>query len=373
MNRPSEGPISTKSSVLVVDDSLTVRMDLRRTLGAAGLLVTACDTLAAARRALAQTTFSLVILDVILPDGDGIDLLHEIKMGPITKGTPVILLSTEVEVHDRIRGLSKGADDYIGKPYDAAYLIDRIRRLTAIRETLGPPRCWRGVGGQRVLAVDDSPTFGSALATQLRLDRHEVVLARSGEEALAFLEIETVDCITMDILMPGMDGLETCRRIKRIPGRRDIPIIMLTSCDDDMARSMGRVIGIDEFVVKDAKLEQVRVHVRRLLRLSRLERCNECRAAGVPSSRRGYYDDLPFDEQVIRAIGLPARVAAGLLENACRRAGLDRHTLTSAELRPLLPALRESLSTFLCPEEAARRIEEIQRIGRQVHYLARAR
>src|SRR5690242_18143479 len=79
-------------SILIVDDSLTVRMDLKETFESAGFRVTPAETLATARAALAERAFSLVILDILLPDGDGIDLLREIKSGP-SAATPVILLS----------------------------------------------------------------------------------------------------------------------------------------------------------------------------------------------------------------------------------------------------------------------------------------
>jgi len=110
-------------AVLVVDDSLTIRMNLMEMLDAAGLPTTACASLAEARIALAEKRFALVILDVLLPDGDGIQLLQEIRAMPAAEGTAVMLLSTEAEIRDRIRGLSTGADEYVGKPYDAGYLI----------------------------------------------------------------------------------------------------------------------------------------------------------------------------------------------------------------------------------------------------------
>src|SRR2546426_919307 len=84
--------------------------------------------LAMAREAIQKTTFSLILLDVLLPDGDGVEFLGEIKKSPSTASVPVMLLSTEAEVSDRIRGLKTGADEYIGKPYDAAYVVSRSRR-----------------------------------------------------------------------------------------------------------------------------------------------------------------------------------------------------------------------------------------------------
>src|ERR1700687_3745722 len=101
-------------SILIVDDSLTVRMDLVEMLEAAGLATVACATGEEARKAFAERVFSLVILDVLLPDADGVELLSEIRANPLASGTAIMLLSTEADVSHRIRGLTKGADEYIG-------------------------------------------------------------------------------------------------------------------------------------------------------------------------------------------------------------------------------------------------------------------
>src|SRR5580692_10736930 len=111
------------ADVLVVDDSLTVRMDLTEALSAAGLVVDSCATVAEARKKLREESFSVAILDVVLPDGDGVELLREIRTSPATVPLAVMLLSTEAEVGDRIRGLSTGADDYVGKPYETRYVV----------------------------------------------------------------------------------------------------------------------------------------------------------------------------------------------------------------------------------------------------------
>ena len=133
-----------KPEVLIVDDSLTVRMDLREVFEAADFAATACETLAAARMALASRPFSLVILDVLLPDGSGLDLLRDLKNRP-APAVPVMLLSTEAEVRDRIRGLRIGADDYVGKPYDPNYFLARAWQLIGAgntsRQTPCPASC----------------------------------------------------------------------------------------------------------------------------------------------------------------------------------------------------------------------------------------
>ena len=94
-----------KHGILIVDDSLTVRMDLGEAFESAGFAHMLCSTAAEARNALSTRSFALIILDVQLPDGDGIDLLREIRNVPSTAEILVMLLSSEAEVGDRTRGL----------------------------------------------------------------------------------------------------------------------------------------------------------------------------------------------------------------------------------------------------------------------------
>jgi two-component system NtrC family sensor kinase len=126
-----------KPSVLIVDDSLTVRMDLGEAFELTGFATTLCSTVAEARSALSTGSFSLIILDVLLPDGDGIDLLREIRQTPANAGALVMLLSSEAEVSDRTRGLKTGADEYVGKPYDQSYVVARALVRTPAKTRTG--------------------------------------------------------------------------------------------------------------------------------------------------------------------------------------------------------------------------------------------
>ena len=114
-------------TILIVDDSLTVRMDLAEALAGAGFHTLHCSTIAEARVALRSQPVAVAILDIQLPDGDGIDLLAQIRRDPTLGELPVLLLSTEAEVKDRIRGIRGGANDFIGKPYDTYHVIARVR------------------------------------------------------------------------------------------------------------------------------------------------------------------------------------------------------------------------------------------------------
>ena len=120
--------------VLIVDDSLTVRMDLAEAFEAAGFHPLLCSSIREARDALVAQAIDLVILDVLLTDGDGVELLKEIRTHPVTCELPILMLSSEADVRDRIRGLQTGANDYVGKPYDASYVVARGRTLLQSRK-----------------------------------------------------------------------------------------------------------------------------------------------------------------------------------------------------------------------------------------------
>lgn len=111
--------------VLIVEDDTVLLDGLRAGLGLAGSTVDTATNCADARIALETADFDAVVLDVMLPDGCGINLLKELRLRG--NATPVVLLTALDEVADRIKGLDSGADDYIGKPFDLDELAARIR------------------------------------------------------------------------------------------------------------------------------------------------------------------------------------------------------------------------------------------------------
>jgi DNA-binding response OmpR family regulator len=256
---------SMKPTVLIVDDSLTVRMDLQESFDAGGFATTACEVLASARNALAHHTFSLVVLDVMLPDGDGIELLREIKSTPATAATPVILLSAEAEVHERVRGLKTGADDYVGKPYDAAHVVARARQLVG---GLKDPQ--NAQPGRSLLLIDDSATFRNEFKSVLENAGYQVLTAESGEEGLhTAVAIQPLAVIVDGELPGGMDGATVIRRLKQDVMLRDTPCLLLTGSEDpgDELRTLDA--GADAYVRKDENTDVVLARIAALLRTGR--------------------------------------------------------------------------------------------------------
>jgi two-component system response regulator MprA len=136
----------------------------------------------------------------------------------------------------------------------------------------------------RVLVVDDEPAVRRALERALALERHDVVLAADGEEALDALMSSPPDAIILDVMMPRLDGLEVCRRLRAAGDRT--PILMLTARDAIDDRVRGLDVGADDYLVKPFALRELQARLRALLR-----RAGEGNGDGEPLR----YADLVLD------------------------------------------------------------------------------
>lgn len=114
--------------ILVVEDDRILADGLQVGLGLSGFTVDAVTCLEDARAALAGTEYGALVLDLMLPDGSGLGLLHEVRAA--RSALPVLLLTARDQVGDRIAGLDAGADDYLGKPFDLDELAARLRALS---------------------------------------------------------------------------------------------------------------------------------------------------------------------------------------------------------------------------------------------------
>ncbi len=109
----------------------------------------------------------------------------------------------------------------------------------------------------RVLVIDDSNTIRRSAEIFLRQGGHEVILAEDGFDALAKVNDHTPDLIFCDILMPRLDGYQTCAIIKRNPRFTSVPIIMLSSKDGVFDKARGRMVGSEDYLTKPFTKEQL--------------------------------------------------------------------------------------------------------------------
>lgn len=107
-----------------------------------------------------------------------------------------------------------------------------------------------------VLVVDDSLPVRKALDMKLTLMNYEVELASSGEQAMKLLQDNSYDSVFLDVIMPGMDGYEVCKKIKRDKTKKHMPVIMLTSKSSPFDRVKGKLAGCDTYLTKPVEHDE---------------------------------------------------------------------------------------------------------------------
>ena len=114
-----------------------------------------------------------------------------------------------------------------------------------------------------ILLVDDEDAVRKVLAFPLERDGYQVVQAADGEEALEKFGAQPVDLVVLDIMLPRLDGLEVCKRLR---AKSTVPIIMLTARDDELDKVIGLELGADDYITKPFSIREFRSRVRALLR-----------------------------------------------------------------------------------------------------------
>ena len=117
----------------------------------------------------------------------------------------------------------------------------------------------------RILLVDDEQSIQTLLSYPLRRDGYEVVQATDGRQALERFAEQSFDLVVLDLMLPKMDGLEVCRRLR---GRSSVPIIMLTARSEEIDKVVGLELGADDYITKPFSIREFRSRVKAALRRS---------------------------------------------------------------------------------------------------------
>jgi DNA-binding response OmpR family regulator len=168
----------------------------------------------------------------------------------------------------------------------------------------------------RILLVDDEQPIQTLLSFPLQKDGYEVVQASDGREALARFGEQTFDLVVLDVMMPRMDGLEVCRRLR---ARSTVPIIMLTAKSEEIDKVLGLELGADDYITKPFSLREFRSRVKAALR------------------RAGLRQSDPDEDQPIEALDLridPSKRAVVVRSEAVQTTYVEFEILTALARNP---------------------------------------
>ncbi len=152
---------------------------------------------------------------------------------------------------------------------------------------------------QRILVVDDEPAVTDLLAYNLRKAHFEVLTAANGPEALHLAQSTRPDLILLDLMIPGMDGLDVCRELRKT---NDVPIIMVTARGEEIDRVLGLEIGADDYLAKPFSVRELMARIKAVLRRSE----NKASPQATPAVLNGPGDlCLDVERRLVTVAGMP--------------------------------------------------------------------
>jgi two-component system NtrC family sensor kinase len=265
-----ESSLSSNYRILLVEDSETQALRLQFLFAEQGWQTERAATAEEAVDKLNRMVPDLIILDHYLPGLKGVELCKSIRLNASGWNPAILMFTAEDASAVQRESLESGADDYLSKSADDSLLLLRVRTLLRKSEIKR-----RSVGNghtvfrqARLLAVDDSPSYLQYLVHELSSEGHTVEAAGNGPDALDKIKTHGYDCVLLDIVMPGMDGIEVCQTISRVGA--DLPrhplVLMLTAHENPSEMARGLESGADDFVGKSSDVTILKSRVRALLR-----------------------------------------------------------------------------------------------------------
>lgn len=328
-------------TVLVVEDN-ELNLKLARNLLEIGKYKALCCGNAADGIRLANEHIpDLILMDIQLPDMDGLSATRQLKNNPKTREIPVVALTAYAMEKDKALALEAGCVDHISKPIDTKKFIPMISKYFSEgkRESYKP----KSKGKPFVLIVDDDTKNVKFLDTLLSIEGLHTDSACDGTEAIEKAHKCLPDMILLDIMMPGINGYEVTRILKNDPETSNIPIILVTSLDSVEDKIRGMEVGADEFLNKPINKTELVARVRSLLKMKVYQEQFACRMRSVQEILKPTNQAAPTPEKEISASVL-------LVEDSQVDLNLFRHYLEKQPYR-LITARTGEEAIELCYKE----------------------
>jgi len=262
--------VTQDSRILVVEDSQTQAFKMRLLLADQGWRVSIAGSAESALAMIGEPLPDLIVVDYNLPGMRGDEFCRRIRMHMNTRGIPILMMTSSAPETVEISSLESGADDYISKSESPEILLLRIRALlrkSRSQEAIQNPED-SAFRRARLLTIDGHSAWLAVLSDEMRNQGYEVESAAGGSEGLARLAQQHFDCVLVDLVMPGMDGVEVCRRITAMhtnPGNGP-NIVVLTDAEDKGDMNRAFEAGADDFVSKSSDLAVLRARIQALMR-----------------------------------------------------------------------------------------------------------
>ncbi len=229
----------TPPKILVVDDDLATTLVLKGLLMANGYNVILSNSGSEAIRFARERTPDLVILDVRMPELDGLQVTDILHHDPETREIPILILSV-ADAEDE--AYAAGASEYLSKPVELDKLQNTVQRMLMQQNVL--KRFFK------VLIIDDDPAIRAVCREVLEKQGYAVQEASTGKEGLDLLAKTSVDVVLLDVMLPDFDGFQITEKIRSNRALADLPIIFISAKGQTKDKIRALKLGGDDYMVK---------------------------------------------------------------------------------------------------------------------------
>jgi len=228
----------------------------------------------------------IVLLDVMMPGMDGLEVCRRLKSGPKTHHIPVVMVTALDQPSDRVRGLEAGADDFLTKPVSDIALVARVRSLTRLKlvtdelrmraatsKEIGihdPLRASLTDSGRngRILVIDDRRSSSERIAKVLA-GEHKVDVEANPQEALFHAAEGDYDLLIVSLGLENFDALRLCSQVRSLERTRNVPILVVVEVEDNARLLRGLEIGVNDYLVRPIDPNELLARVRTQIRKRR--------------------------------------------------------------------------------------------------------
>jgi two-component system alkaline phosphatase synthesis response regulator PhoP len=257
-----------KHKILIIDDDKEFVGAIQTTLESSGFEVAAAFDGKEGLKKTKKQKPDLVILDLMLPEKDGLSVCQDLKSDDLTESIPILMLTSLGKKSEGKEGaeiLSKGhkAEAYLEKPIEPEVLVKKARELIERPD-------WMAEKRPKVLFIDDDPDFFAAMTMALDKYEFDIVISKTGEDGLLKAISENPDIILLDVMLPEKDGYAVCRELKEGEKTKNIPVIMLTAVGEkltvpDYAGVIARSHQADDYIEKPVEPKEIIDRIRMLI------------------------------------------------------------------------------------------------------------
>jgi two-component system cell cycle response regulator len=225
----------------------------------------------------------IVLLDVMMPGIDGIEVCRRIKSNPATQHIPVMMVTALDQPEDRIKGLEAGADDFLTKPVNDLALFCRVKSLVRLKMLTDELRARSagdalGLMGRadgltenlpgKILVVDNRVPFAERLRSILS-GRHEVTVVDDAQRAVSRASDETFELIIISLDMEKVDALRLCSQLKSLERTRQTPILIIVDPEDHPRLLKALDMGVNDYLMRPIDKQELLARVNTQLRRRR--------------------------------------------------------------------------------------------------------